>query len=72
MKFKEFVKWCNERAADGCWGMQTAMICANIMSEIRAIRWWKRNKFWKQNYEQDVVNDIIIPIDEKRKTWLGR
>lgn len=24
-----------------------------------------------ENYEYDVVNDIIIPIDEKRKTWLG-
>ena len=39
MEYKEFVRWCNERAADGCWGMQTAMICASIIAEIRAVRW---------------------------------
>ena len=24
MKFKEFAKWCNERAADGFWSMDVA------------------------------------------------
>ena len=30
MKFKEFAKWCNERACDGCWGMLEAMACIDI------------------------------------------
>ena len=25
MKYKEFIRWCNERACDGCWGMLEAM-----------------------------------------------
>jgi hypothetical protein len=27
MKYKEFVKWCNERACDGAWSIGTAMSC---------------------------------------------
>ena len=30
MKFKEFAKWCNERACDGCWGMLEAMACIDL------------------------------------------
>lgn len=72
MRYKEFVKWCNNRAADGCWDMQTAMLCAGIMKDVRAIKWWKRNKYWEQHYENEVVEVIVTPINKKRETWLGR
>ena len=47
MKFKEFVIWCNERACDGCWGLNEAIICINIVQDIRSKPFWKRNKEWK-------------------------
>lgn len=72
MKFKDFVKWCNDRAIDGCWDMQTAMDCSKLISEIRKINRWKRNKLWKQKYEKDIVNDIIIPLDKMREILLER
>lgn len=72
MEYKEFIRWCNDRAADGYWDLETAKFCGKLISKIQKMRWWKRNKIWKQNYEQDVVNDIVIPFDKMRKTWLGR
>lgn len=65
MKFKEFENWCNERACDGCWGMLEVMVCINLMNKIRKIQFWKREKFWKENYEQKVLEEIINPIVNK-------
>lgn len=59
MKFKEFVNWCNERACDGCWGMLEAMTCINLIEEIR------KAPFWKENCEQQVLEEIINPIEKK-------
>lgn len=39
MTFKEFESWCNDRAADGCWGIVTAIICIdNIVIPVDRIR----------------------------------
>lgn len=65
MKFKEFVNWCNKRACDGCWGMLEAIACINLINEIMKIQFWKREKFWKENYEQQVLEEIINPIEKK-------
>lgn len=65
MKFKEFVNWCNERAFYGCWGMLEAIACINLINEIMKIQFWKREKFWKENYEQQVLEEIINPIEKK-------
>ena len=59
MKFKEFVNWCNERACDGCWGMSEAITCIGIMNEVKEKPFWKREKYWKENYEHDVFKDNI-------------
>ncbi len=67
MKFKEFYNWCNERAADGCWGMATSIVCISIIRDLLKIPFWKREKVWKEKYESDVVNWIVKPIDEKMK-----
>lgn len=67
MKFKEFVKWCNYRAADGCWSIATAKFCIDIINTIREQPFWKREKFWKSEYEEMIVRDIVKPIEEKMK-----
>lgn len=67
MKFKEFVKWCNYRAADGCWSFATAKFCIDIINAIREQPFWKREKFWKSEYEEMIVRDIVKPIEEKMK-----
>lgn len=65
MKFKEFENWCNERACDGCWGMLEAMTCISLIKEIRKATFWKREKIWKENCEQQVLEEIINPIEKK-------
>ena len=65
MKFKEFTNWCNERARDGCWGMPEAIACIKLINEIMKIQFWKREKIWKENYEQQVLEEIINPIEKK-------
>ena len=64
MKFREFVKWCNKRAADGCWGMNEALICSHIISEIKKKPFWKREKEWKK-FEDDVLTAIVNPVNKK-------
>ena len=51
MTFKEFREWCNDRACDGCWGMNAATICIGVISEINDKPFWKRKKAWKKNRE---------------------
>lgn len=62
MTFKEFTVWCNERACDGRWSMLTAMACIDLMAEIRKIPFWKRERFWKSQYEKQVLEEIVEPI----------
>ena len=65
MTYKEFKEWCNDRAADGCWGMTTAMVCIDIIGKINRLPFWKRNRIWKEDYESDVVEGIVEPINKK-------
>lgn len=65
MKFKEFRDWCYQRACDGCWGMQTAIVSLSIVDAVGEKPFWKREKFWKENYEQDVLENIVKPIEKK-------
>ena len=66
MKFKEFEYWCNQRACDGCWGMNTAMFCIDIIRQIRSHPFWKREKEWqKLNANYEIENNIVTPINRK-------
>ena len=65
MKFREFVSWCNQRAADGCWDVLEAMVCVDIIETVRKERFWRREKFWKENYADDVLEQIVNPIEKK-------
>ena len=65
MKFKEFVSWCNDRACDGRWGMLEAMVCADIIQTIRKKLPWAIERFWKKNYEERVLGEIVKPTNQK-------
>lgn len=65
MTFKEFEAWCNRRACDGCWGMLDAMICIDILGKVRKKWFWKREKLWQEKYANDVVEQIVNPINKK-------
>ena len=71
MKFKEFESWCNQRACDGCWGMLEAMTCIDILKTVRKKWFWKREKFWKEEYADDVMEQIVNPIENKIKEVAG-
>lgn len=65
MTFKEFTAWCNERACDGQWDMLTAMVCIDLMAEIRKIPFWKRERAWREQYEKQVLTEIVEPLNQK-------
>lgn len=72
MKFKEFRNWCNQRACDGGWGMQIAIICLDVVDTVNKKPFWKREKFWEENFEQDVLKGIVEPIEKKIRELEGR
>lgn len=66
MTFKEFHKWCSERACDGRWGFITAINCINAITEINQSPFWKREKAWqKVNNEHKIVELYIEPTNIK-------
>lgn len=66
MTLKEFLKWCDDRWHDGCWGPGVAMTCIAIMEDIRNEPFWRRKKRWAEiNEDNNVYNAIIQPINKK-------
>lgn len=47
--------------------MLEAIACIKLINEIMKIQFWKREKIWKENYEQQVLEEIINPIEKKLK-----
>lgn len=70
MKFKEFCKWCNDRACDGRWGMSEALICMQIYEEIMGLRFWKREKVWQDKYVKQIYKEIIEPTNKRIDFYL--
>lgn len=66
MTFKEFDRWCNERACDGMWGYLDCIYCISILKDVQRRMPWKREKYWKENYAQWVVKTIVTPINNRR------
>lgn len=66
LTYRQFVVWCNERAADGCWGLTTAVICMDIMRQMRRCSIFKRKKLWNElNANNDIYLTIVKPTNEK-------
>ena len=71
VSFRQFVQWCNERACDGCWGIGTAAICIGVMEDVKARPRREQNKFWLENFEEEVRTQVIEPINAKIKEGYG-
>lgn len=65
MTFKEFVEWCNDRACDGCWGLKTAMLCIEVIHDVREHPFWKREKAWKNHHMRATVIEIVSQTNQK-------
>lgn len=70
MTYKAFLRWCNKRCHDGCWGMLEALTCLYIIGEIRNLPFWKREKKWRE-CEQAVVTEIVEPTNAKIRELQG-
>ena len=69
ISFKQFSAWCNERAADGKWGMANAIECSQLCSDMYNVFFLKREKIWKEQYEphmRELVNEIERKIELDR------
>ena len=64
MKYKEFKKWCNERACDGCWNLKQAQFCIDVMKYIDCHWFWQRERVWKEEYEYLTYLQVIKPIND--------
>lgn len=60
MTFKEFKKWCNERACDGCLGLKTFIVCREIMETVRMLPFWKREKKWREINAKFAIEEEIV------------
>lgn len=65
MTFKQFSHWCNKRASDGLWGMLEALVCIDIYNELMSYHFWKREKIWREKYHDQIMTEIINPIEQK-------
>lgn len=66
MSYAEFLKWCNQRAADGCWGMEVAITCIAIIHHMQTTPFFKRKKRWTEvNLNNQVYKDIVAPINAR-------
>lgn len=72
MNFKEFVNWCNERACDGCWSVNTVVVCIGAINRVRSKPFWKREKVWQEiNESEGIVNFFVEPTNKKIKELLA-
>ena len=69
MTYKEFYRWCNDRASDGCWGLTEAIACIDVIDIMQSTPFWRRKKKWKE-FEQYVVANFVNPTNEKIKEYL--
>ncbi|MCK9480042.1 MAG: hypothetical protein M0R40_11180 [Firmicutes bacterium] len=66
MTFKEFSAWCNQRACDGMWGINTAIVCMEAGTAIAKKPFWKREKEWqKWNADQHIEEIFVNWTNEK-------
>lgn len=73
MPYKEFKNWCSQRACDGCWDMNTAIFCMDIIKQVENQLFWKRKRKWQElNAKYSIQNDIINPINNKMIEIYGK
>lgn len=65
MKFKELLEWANDRATDGFWSYQIAVVSLAIIDDVRKNPFWKRERIWRDKYEKDVLDELVTPVNER-------
>ena len=63
MTFREFGRWCNERACDGIWSLHEAKFCIGILENMFNVPFWKRRKVWKRI--ENGVMGVVDPINQR-------
>ena len=62
--YRQFRKWCNDRACDGCWSSDVAAACIRILDFMQNLPWYRRRKFWGR-ISIPVMDSIVGPINRK-------
>lgn len=63
MTYKGFLKWANDRACDGRWGLDTAMACTQMATLLYSVPWFRRKKLWKEMQGDEFVKQIVVPVN---------
>ena len=73
MTFKQFKKWCYERACDGCWSIRVAIFCFDVCNTVSKCHFWQREKAWQfLNVLHGIEEGIVRPINEKIQADYGK
>lgn len=68
MKYKEFLKWYNDNVSAFQFS-SISKLCSEIIEELQAIKWWKRERIWKRDFEEAVIRNIIVPYKINSQKW---
>lgn len=73
MTYRQFKKWCNERACDGMWSSATVAVCIKTCHTVDRVPFWKREREWQRlNGEQGIVENFVEPTNKKIDKLLKR
>ena len=67
MTYKGFLKWANDRACDGRWGLDVAMACTQMATLLYSVPWFRRKKLWQEMQGDEFVEQIVVPTNVKYK-----
>lgn len=75
VKCEEYLRWANNRAADGCWSLETALAAIEDTKKIYKTCPLFREKIWQQIKNDHYQLDAEIDIDDKKRkntlqSWL--
>lgn len=48
------------------------MFCIWVVGEVKKIPFWKREKVWKEKYEEEIIRDVVEPIEKKIEEVYGK
>ena len=66
MTYRQFVKWMNDRAADGQWGMAHSMAAVGLLTAVKEQAFWSRRKFWR-NIGEAAAKAIVADVERVRR-----
>lgn len=66
--FKEFKRFCNERAADGCWNMESAITLIQIYDDCNSVSIFprKKNKYFQEHYGEAMTKFVSDTYSEMK------